>query len=55
MLAGCGAVTAVLLALRMRDGDYGLPPGLRLPLPSWMRAVSDQPAQGSGAVASQEE
>jgi hypothetical protein len=37
LLAACGAVTAVLLMARMRDGDYDLPVGLRLPLPRSMR------------------
>lgn len=43
VLAGCGAVTAVLLTIRMEAGDYGLPVGLRLPLPAWMR-----PSVGDG-------
>lgn len=37
VLAACGAVTAVLIILRMRRGDDLLPARLRLPLPSWMR------------------
>ena len=37
VLAACGAVTAVLIALRMRRGEDALPEQLRLPLPSWMR------------------
>ncbi|MGH3412912.1 MAG: hypothetical protein ACRDPH_07520 [Marmoricola sp.] len=41
VLAGCGAVTAVLLAIRMADGEYRLPPGLRLPLPAAMRPPVD--------------
>lgn len=36
-LAGCGVVTAVLIGLRLRDGDDRLPEHLRLPLPRWMR------------------
>jgi len=37
VLAACGAVTAVLIGLRMRVGDDYLPAQLRLPLPGWMR------------------
>jgi hypothetical protein len=37
LLAAFGAITAVLLAARMRSGQYFLPPALRLPLPAAMR------------------
>jgi hypothetical protein len=37
LLAACGVITAVLLMARMRDGDYHMPVGLRLPLPRVMR------------------
>ena len=37
VLAACGVVTAVLIALRMRRGEDHLPASLRLPLPAWMR------------------
>ena len=40
LLAGLGAVTAVLLMLRMRAGNYLLPDALRLPLPSGMRPTT---------------
>ena len=36
-LAACGVVTAVLIGLRLRDGEDRLPQHLRLPLPRWMR------------------
>ena len=36
VLAGLGAVTAVLLMMRMRAGHGFVPPGLRLPLPAAM-------------------
>jgi hypothetical protein len=39
LLAAFGAITAVLLTLRMRDGAYFLPEGLRLPLPVGMRPL----------------
>jgi hypothetical protein len=35
-LAGCGAVTGVLLMLRMNAGHYTMPTDLRVPLPSGM-------------------
>jgi hypothetical protein len=35
-LAACGAVTGVLLMLRMNAGHYALPADLRIPLPRWM-------------------
>ena len=35
-LAACGAVTGVLLMLRMNAGHYTMPPGLRVPLPKGM-------------------
>lgn len=37
ILAACGVVTAVLIALRLRDGEDRLPERLRLPLPALMR------------------
>jgi hypothetical protein len=37
LLAAFGAITAVVLMLRMRDGDFLLPRELRLPLPGPMR------------------
>jgi hypothetical protein len=37
LLAAFGAITAVVLMLRMHEGQYGLPIGLRLPLPAPMR------------------
>jgi hypothetical protein len=37
VLAACGAVTGVLLMLRMQAGQYALPMRLRLPLPAVMR------------------
>lgn len=46
LLAACGAVTAVLLMARMRDGDYHLPVGLRLPLPRPMRPDLEPPSPG---------
>ena len=35
-LAACGAITGVLLMLRMNAGSYAMPPGLRVPLPRAM-------------------
>lgn len=35
-LAACGAVTGVLLLLRMNAGHYTMPPGMRVPLPRGM-------------------
>lgn len=40
LLASFGAITAVLLMLRLRDGHYLLPVDLRLPLPGPMRPAS---------------
>lgn len=37
LLASFGAITAGLLIVRMRAGQYQLPPRLRLPLPAGMR------------------
>ncbi len=37
LLAAFGAITAVALMIRMRSGQYLLPPRLRLPLPPGMR------------------
>ena len=37
VLAACGIVTAVLIALRFQSGNDSLPAGLRLPLPAVMR------------------
>jgi hypothetical protein len=36
LLATCGAVTGVLLALRLRGGVVGMPAGMHLPLPAGM-------------------
>jgi len=41
LLADCGAITFVIVAVRLRDGDTLLPSGLRLPLPSGMRTPLD--------------
>jgi hypothetical protein len=41
LLAAFGAVTAVVLMVRMRGGDFLLPPRLRLPLPGPMRPDTD--------------
>jgi hypothetical protein len=35
-LAACGAITGVLLLLRMNAGHYTMPPDLRVPLPRGM-------------------
>jgi len=35
-LAACGAITGVLLMLRMNAGHYAMPPDLRVPLPKGM-------------------
>ena len=43
LLAAFGAITAVLLMLRMRSGQYFLPRSLRLPLPALMRPELDVP------------
>ena len=37
LLASFGAITAGLLIVRMRAGQYRMPAGLRLPLPAPMR------------------
>jgi hypothetical protein len=37
LLAAFGAITAVVLMVRMSAGDYLLPTDLRLPLPRFMR------------------
>jgi hypothetical protein len=37
LLASFGAITAGLLIVRMRAGQYQMPPRLRLPLPAGMR------------------
>ncbi|MCW2648399.1 MAG: hypothetical protein QOF87_261 [Pseudonocardiales bacterium] len=37
LLASFGAITAVLIMLRLRSGQYFLPADLRLPLPAAMR------------------
>lgn len=39
LLAAFGAITAALLMTRMHAGQYLLPVGLRLPLPSAMRPI----------------
>jgi hypothetical protein len=51
LLAAFGAITAVLLMLRMRSGQYFLPPALRLPLPEGMRPeiVVPTPTRASGS------
>ena len=46
LLATFGAITAVVLMLRMRNGDFLLPRELRLPLPAPMRP--DGVLAGSG-------
>lgn len=48
LLAAFGAITAVVLMLRMRDGDFLLPRELRLPLPGAMRPAGV--LAGLGAV-----
>jgi hypothetical protein len=40
LLAAFGTITAALIMLRMRAGQYLLPAGLRLPLPAPMRPTS---------------
>ena len=35
-LAACGAITGVLLMLRLNAGHYAMPPNLRMPLPRGM-------------------
>jgi hypothetical protein len=51
LLAAFGAITAVLLTVRMRSGQYFLPPTLRLPLPAAMRPeiAAATPTHGSGS------
>lgn len=39
-LAATGAITAVLLMLRLRDGHYLMPPDLKVPLPRAMHPQS---------------
>lgn len=41
LLAAFGAITAVVLMIRMRAGDYLMPRRLRLPLPGPMRPDLD--------------
>src|SRR6478672_7492769 len=41
LLAAFGAITAVVLMVRMRGGNFLLPPRLRLPLPAPMRPDTD--------------
>lgn len=48
-LAACGAITAVLLMARMRDGHYDPPVRLRLPLPAPMRPDLDEAASAAGS------
>ncbi len=43
LLAGFGAITAVVLMVRMREGNYLLPKDLRLPLPAPMRPAGVLP------------
>lgn len=42
LLAAFGAITAVVIMLRMRSGQYLLPAQLRLPLPAGMRPAPYQ-------------
>ncbi len=54
LLAAFGAVTAVVLMMRMRQGNYLLPHNLRLPLPGPMRpsgvlSPSGRPSAQRGA------
>jgi len=42
-LAACGAVTGVLLMLRMNAGHYTMPPDLRVPLPRGMHPQIGEP------------
>lgn len=42
LLAAFGAITGVLIMLRMRAGQYLLPPDLHLPLPAGMRPDTAQ-------------
>jgi len=51
LLAAFGAITAVLLMVRMRHGDFLLPRELRLPLPGPMRPAGVLPASGRAARA----
>ncbi|MDR7085532.1 hypothetical protein J2X11_000371 [Aeromicrobium panaciterrae] len=39
-LAATGAITAVLLILRLRDGNFFMPPDLKFPLPRGMHPQS---------------
>jgi hypothetical protein len=45
LLASCGAITAVLIMLRLRAGQYLLPVDLRLPLPAGMRPLVRRPGR----------
>jgi hypothetical protein len=47
LLAAFGAITGVLLMMRMRSGEYFLPEHLRLPLPPAMRPEFDVTRGGS--------
>jgi hypothetical protein len=51
LLAAFGAITAALLSMRMRSGQYFLPPALRLPLPAAMRPeiAAATPTRASGS------
>lgn len=42
LLAAFGAITAVALMLRIADGDYRLPPQLRVPLPAGMNPIAEE-------------
>ena len=42
-LAACGAITGVLLMLRMNAGHYTMPPDLRVPLPRGMHPQIGEP------------
>jgi hypothetical protein len=46
LLAACGALTAIVLMVRMRAGVYLLPAALRVPLPTGMNPIPA--AQGRG-------
>lgn len=43
LLAGFGAITAVVIMLRLQAGQFFLPAGLRLPLPAGMRPELSAP------------
>ncbi len=53
LLAAFGAVTAVVLMMRMAHGDYLLPNNLRLPLPGPMRPAGVLSPSGRTTAASE--